>query len=124
MGVYDPQIALAVKLITKKGRPVKIVVLRETPGPNSWNAPTTTEELHDAQAVFLSYKLQDLASLRTITGSDVPANSRKVLIAAGTLDITPDLKMLIRAPDQDWDIVTIDTLAPNGEQILYTCRVG
>lgn len=124
MGTYDKQVALAVRLITKYGQPVKVVKMVETPGANEWNAPTTVEELHDGTAVFLNYKTQTLAALKTVLG-DVPAGTKKVLLSAGNLDLKPNLKMYIRdAAGVTWDIQNIDDLAPNGQEILYDCRVG
>ena len=118
MGVFDDQIATALALITENGELSTIEREARTPGAKSWRPGSTTTSF-TARAVWLNY------NLRRVDGERIKAGDQKVLIAASGLSITPDASTdkIVRADGQRWSIENVETLAPNGELILYTLQV-
>jgi hypothetical protein len=128
MGVYDSQIETARRLIAAKGGPCTLVVTTSAVDPaKPWDTrPVDTEQSTPCTGVFLRFKTGEYGT--TFANGDVIQQAdRKVLVAAKDLAFSPKLKgYLVRnlpSGDENWAVVGIDTLDPNGEKILYTLQV-
>lgn len=119
MGEYDTSIAMAQRLIAKKG---KIVTWRQlvesTADPSKpW---TRTQSQVDTQVsiVFLTLDTQLYKTLLYLTGTEVRTGSFYGLM--GSVGITPSLKDVVIDGSREITIKNIDTLEPNGTVVLHT----
>lgn len=125
MGVYDPQVATALRLIREKGKVVSLVRKTNTTPDNTqpWNTGAPTEVVESVSAVFLTLNNKDMEVQHYVQGTEIHASDRKVLIAGGATATPPKLGDVLRDGTVEWAIQSVVELAPNGEQILYTLRV-
>lgn len=125
MGEYDSSIALAKRLIAKKGE--KIVLRTFAPGdPTSqpWKpGPQKATEQVGVPAVFLPINMTD-APEKYADGSLVRAGDKEVYMAASGLDKEPTLgSQLIRGDGALWTVKACDPLDPGGPKIMFTMLV-
>lgn len=124
MSRYGDDIKGAVEAIRTDGGPATMERVAQADGAEPWNTdgpavPSTTPVV----AVWLAYKQQFIDGARIKTGD------QKVLIAAGepVMTFAPAIGMtLIRQFDgktERWTVMDLGTLAPNGDNILYTLQV-
>lgn len=123
--VYSSAIALALRLITKKGE--KGVTLREykegTANPTKpWKptaavVPTRTLKCN---AVFLDFDLKGAEPKRFADGTEVRQGDKQVYLAASGLDFAPDLNnILVRLDGTEWRVGNLKSLDPDGTPIVY-----
>lgn len=126
MGAYDEDITTALELIAEAGKPVVLVRLTESAPPaNPWDNGTPAEVLEPAVAVFLNFSSKDVATRVGMKGApEIDANHRKVLMPASGLLSAPTTKDVVRDEEGDWSIVYVNTLSPNGQDILHTLQVA
>lgn len=125
MGTYDLQIGVAASLIRQQGKQVLLVRhVNASPDPNQpWNTDTTSTVTESVYAVFLNLNIKDAETQSYMKGTEILAGDRKVLIAGNATNAPPSLKDELLDGSVRWSIESVQELAPNGEQILYTLRV-
>lgn len=121
MARFDTQIVTAKRLIERNGE--ASVLQRRTDGTppdptQPWNPGTPTTTDSDVSAVWLDYDLE------RVDGKLIKEGDQEVLIPGSDPDFTPDAStdILIRASGVKWSIKNVNTLAPNGQVILYTIQ--
>lgn len=116
MAEYDKAIALALRLINKKGR--LITVMKKRMEPNDSDEPWDVSEVHrdkfDTKAVEVPIES------KYVDGTTVVMTDRQFYIpaASATFSVTMDCK--IRDKGYDLQIVAINELAPGEQRVLYT----
>lgn len=126
MGVYDEDIASALEMIAEAGKPVVLVRPAESAPPaQPWDNGTPAEVLEPAVAVFLNFSSKDVATRVGMAGApEIDASHRKVLMPASPLTSPPTTHDVVRDETGDWAIVYVNTLSPNGQDILHTLQVS
>lgn len=126
MGVYDRQIALALRLIAAKGETVTWRKYVDGMGGTDANPAAATNDDHTVKVVFLPSKLNALGTfLSMVGGTEVPSGALTGLM--GQVNFTPELAdVVVRASGEVLSIPDesgIEALDPNGEGvILYKLR--
>jgi hypothetical protein len=122
MGVYDRQIALALRMIKAKGQLCTWV--QYTPGIGGTLANPVDDiatEYANTPILFLPQKQTSLATaLSLLVGSEVPTGGMRALMPR--VSFNPTLKDMILRNGEELGISDrngIDVLAPNGDTILY-----
>lgn len=122
--VYSRQIDTALRLIAKYGGPAKLVVTTSvTPDPTKpWETPPDTEESQDVKAAFLRY------AQKYVDGTVIHAGDQKVLIAAKSLTLVPNLQgrveRVVNGATETWKVINVNPLNVNGQEpILYSIQV-
>lgn len=118
MGQFDKQISSASRLIARYGQLVKWRVVRnDTPvdylQPWKRQEPTSFVE-HDVSICFFS----EGDSLKYFKDSEVQTGS--IVGYMGAVNFEPSLKDVVIRNNKELRIRSIDALAPNGQNILYT----
>ena len=69
-------------------------------------------------AVWLDYDLS------RIDGQTIKRGDQEVFIPGSDLPSAPDAStdVLLRASGEQWSIVSVDTLSPNGQLVLFTLQ--
>ena len=99
------------RLIARFGQPGAI--RRRAPsGPYASDGAGAPTE-HPCSLVVTDY------SLRERDASSIEANDRKVLVAAGTLDIEPQEDDALLSGAAEFAIVNVKAVAPGGTVVLY-----
>jgi hypothetical protein len=122
VGYYDDEIATALELIAEFG---ETSTLRRTePGdpPDTdqpWRTGAPTPADHSVSAVWLDWEVD------RIDGELIKAGDQRVFVAASGMTVTPSptVDRILRASGEEWTIVTVRTLNPNGETILHELQV-
>lgn len=121
MGVFDRQIATAIRLINKNGELVQWIDRVATPvdPATPWLPTGEVDTSTDVKIVFLPVGTRFLELLQIAAKSEVPVGSQKGLMAA--VGFVPKIDSLIIRPSQNrqYKLKSIDTISPNGEIILY-----
>lgn len=122
MGVYDRQIALATRLITKYGQLCTWQKPVDGIGGTPENpAVSTFDSYTDIPLVFLPERLNSFASILSMfPGSDVPTGGVKALMPA--VAFVPELTDSVLRGAETLNVRDdngIDVLNINGEPILY-----
>lgn len=122
MAQFDNQIATAKRLIDKYGETsVHRRTVDGSPADPSqpWNPGTPVSTDTSVSAVWLNYDQQ------RVDGQTIKTGDQEVLIPGSDLDAAPDAStdVLIRASGEQWSIVSVEPLSPNGQLILYTVQV-
>jgi hypothetical protein len=133
MAQYDKSIALATRLVAKFGGPA---ILRRfsdaaVPDPDQpWRratgSPASTDE--EINAVFLNFGDMGRSGERYSSEWNIQVGAKLVLISGGNLSAPPELRdRLYRdgagPDDEGWSITKVQTLDPNGQNILYELQV-
>ena len=119
MPVYTQQIATAKRLLAKYGQSVSVYSYSDnTPDATKpWRTSAPTSSVQTGTAAFFDY------DVKHIDGELIHVGDKKVLLAAKGLTSKPTPKGEIRVGADIWKIVNVNTLSPNGEDILYTLQV-
>lgn len=123
MGVFDRQIANAIRVIQKKGQVVTWRQLSDgAPADMSkpWKPGETVETEVEVSIVFLPETQKNLEFLRLIMGTTVPTGNLTGLMAAQ--NFTPKVKDIVVRDGIPLGVCSVDPLAPNGDIILYSLR--
>lgn len=131
MGQYDKAIAAASRLIKKFGKPVLLrryqdAVLPDEERPWRRDRPAGTDEV--VNAVFLNFGDLGRAGEQYLPGSVIEKGDKLVLLPGGDLEKPPALRdRLYRdgggPEDGGWAVVRVQTLDPNGQQVLHQLQV-
>lgn len=132
MARFDSAIKLALRLITKNGRPCTLrhILPPDTEQDQPWRetgAAPQSDELN-VPMVFLDYSVKFLETAfrsqgQEQGGSTILAGDKRALVAAASLASPPKLKDLIIHPGAVWAIQDIKVLQPNDQVILYDLQV-
>lgn len=120
MARFDSAIALAKRLITKNGQAVTLRSFSAGAAPDPakpWKPGTNTPVDQPAVAVFLGYEQ------RYVDGDTVRTGDQRVFVSASGLTSAPEVEGLVLRGSEQWKIVTIKPLNPNGQQIMYELQV-
>lgn len=126
MGVYDRQIATALRLIERYGQVCewhKDQVVPDDPN-RPWLGGGTVPDPHSPSIAFLP--ATDGASgfgVSKFRGSDTEAASFNTFGLMGAQDFTPEVTDRLVRGGQPLVIVAVDTLAPNGEPVLHVLSI-
>lgn len=123
MGEYDSSIALAKRLITKKGQAVTLRSLT-TAAPvdedKPWNPGANVPSDQTVMGVFLDYEQ------RYIDGALIKAGDQRVLMpatdTAGTA-IAPAAGRIVLRGQEKWEVITVKPLAPAGDPVMFELQV-
>lgn len=124
MGEYDGALALALRLIKKKGRAVALRQFSDAPVPDAikpWRVGQPTHLDVPGFAVLL-----DFGSMgeRYMSGTEIQVGDKLVLMPASGLGVTPQLRdVLVFGAEDPWAIVTVQTLEPGGVPVLHSLQV-
>ena len=118
MTEYTSAIALASRLIIKKGRTITLRRLNETPAANEWDKGSVANDDHPVKGVFLGRMKIDR------DGTLVRSESDTLLIAALNLTIVPVTADVILDGSTQFSILTVDELKPGDEEIMYTLGIS
>ena len=121
--VYARQTASALKLIKAKGQLVTWRQLTDGSPPDAakpWIPGAATYVDKTVSIVFVPESRRDMELLRLMKGSDVPMGNLVGYMAA--TDFTPKIKDIVIRDSVTMGVAAIDTIAPNGEIILYELR--
>lgn len=120
MGVFDRQIALALRLIAKYGETSQFIVrtANAVDPATPWIPTGETDVSNDVKIVYLSNgKGNEL--FKMLLKSDVPTGGQRGLMAAVNFDPKIDSVIVRPSASRQYKLKTIDPIAPNGEMILY-----
>lgn len=124
MGEYDSALALALKLIKKKGRAVTLRQFSDAPVGDvnkPWRVGQPTPTNLPAFAVLLDF---GAIGEHYMPGTEVQVGDRLVLMPASDLAATPQLRdVLVFGAEEPWAIVTVQTLEPGGVPVLHSMQV-
>jgi hypothetical protein len=118
---FDSAISLAQQLIKKNGQQVilrKVLVATPADPSKPWHTGLNTNTDSSVTGVFFDekdgYK----------QGAEVVRKSTKICYIAGGAVSVPDIDDFLVQGAQSWKIQNIETLAPNGQDILYKLYLG
>jgi len=124
MAEYDKALALALRLITKKGRACSI---RQAADPTvadadkPWRATKAAPTDIPAVCVLLPWGTM---GDKYLPGTEVQVGDQLAFIPASGLTAGPELRdTLVFGSEKPWAVVARDVLAPDGVPILYTMQV-
>lgn len=124
MGEYDGALALALRLIKKKGRVVTLRQFSDAPVPDA-NKPWRVGQLSSTDIPGFAILL-DMGSMgeHYMPGTEIQIGDKLVLMPASGLSATPQLRdVLVFGAEEPWAIVTIQTLEPGGVPVLHSLQV-
>lgn len=120
MARFDSAIALAQKLIKKNGQTVTLRGFTAGAAPDPakpWKPGANTPVDQPAVAVFLNYEQ------KYVDGDTVRVGDQLVFMPASGLTSSPEVEGLVLRGSEQWKIITIKPLSPNGQQIMYELQV-
>lgn len=123
MGEYDSSIALAKRLIKKKGQQVTLRSLTATAAPDPakpWYPGANVPVNWTVDAVFLGYEQ------KYIDGEQVQMGDQQVYMPAADLlgaQINPEEEGLVIRGTETWKIIKVKPLNPAGDPVMYELQV-
>jgi hypothetical protein len=121
MGVYDRQIATALRLIAAKGQAVTWQSIDNgAPADASkpWLPADAVPVEHPVSILFLPDTRSGFEWLAYLQGTEVPQG--RMIGLMGAVDFTPSIRDLVVRDGKPIRPLNITPLNPNGETILYT----
>lgn len=118
MGKYDEQILLAQTLLAEFGKTVTVRRFTANPAPlpeEPWRPAVSTPSDHPVVGCVFDYNAHQ------VDGTRVLLRDKRVIVAA--LDITPSPNDVLVDGTEVYAIVNVETLAPNGQEIIHTLQV-
>lgn len=122
MGEYESAVALATRLINRKGASIKLRTVADgaPTSPNKpWEVPSQSRRDFDWHAVFLDYSVKEIDGTTVLQGDQhcfaVPDNVSDA--------VEPTSKARIVRGTQVWTIVKVTPLNPGGVVIYYDIQV-
>lgn len=125
MAEFDSAIALAKRLITKKGEAVTLRrFLEPTANPTKPWKPTeaapASEDQTGVRMVFLDFDSIGREPLQFEDGTQVKAGDKRLFVAALGLTFLPELDhTVVRGDGSKWTVKTRKSLNPNGRNIMF-----
>lgn len=120
MGEYDSAVALARRLLKKKGRQVTLRGFNHgAPADPSkpWKPAANTPVDSPVFAVFLDYEQ------KYIDGTTIRTGDQRVFMSTEGVTLEPQQDGLIVTSNGNWTIVKSSPLAPGEQVILYELQV-
>lgn len=126
MGVYDSQVALALRLIQEKGKAITLqqvnTIVPDDAKP--WETSAETPDPIVMRAVFLNFNHQDVETHHRMGDTEIDAGDVKALVAADpAIAYVPSVGDNITDEETTYSIEWVQVLAPNGQKILFTLRL-
>lgn len=122
MSRFDSAIALATRLIKKNGQKVTWQIAKDGPPPDSaqpWKGGEATDTTKSPYICFVPIKDKETRKLiQALKGTEVPAGNLAGLMAPVT-GLTPSLKDVVIRNERVLRIVSIDSIAPNEQTVLW-----
>lgn len=117
---YDSAIALAQRLIAKKGQKVTWKQVKNTADPSEpWKQTPTADVSKTVSICFVAVSDNQWRKLLAyLKGTEVPTGRLAGIM--GAVNFTPNLKDVVVRSGKELRIESIDVLSPNGQVILYT----
>lgn len=116
MSVYSSPAAAAVRLLTKFGRPVTLI--KTTTGEYDPATGTVSQSTSSFPAVAADFAYE----LRDIDGTTIQRGDKRMLMAPDVAQ-APANGDVVQVGGESWSVISVDTLAPAGEPVLYTLQV-
>lgn len=124
MGEYDSALALALRLIKKKGRAVTLRQFSDAPVPDvskPWRVGQATPTDVPAHGVLLDF---GGVGEHYMPGTEIQVGDKLVLMPASGLAVRPQLRDTLQfGAEEPWAIVTVQTLEPGGVAVLHSMQV-
>lgn len=123
MGEYDSAVALALRLLTKKGQEAILRAIAPAAGADPampWRPGQSVPTDQTVRMVFVAYKRQ------YIDGTQVQTGDQRVIMPATDTSgaaVAPTADMLIVRSAETWRIITVEAVNPGGQPIVYKCQV-
>lgn len=119
MAEYDKAIALAKRLIEKKGRLMSFQrVSTDAPDPDTpWEVDVIATPKHSARAVVFPVEQ------KYVDGTTIRQTDQQMLVAAASLPEELTLSFRIQDGGLTYEVVKIEELKPGEQRILYTVFV-
>lgn len=123
MGEYDSAIALARRLIKKKGAVVTLRGFSRAPDPSDdepWNPSPNDPQDAEVDAVFLDFEQ------KYIDGSVILFGDQQVYMPAFDTSgdpLTPEAEGVVIRGGETWKIIAVKPLNPAGDPVMYTLQV-
>ena len=121
MTVYNREIALAVRLINKKGQTATWIKNAEIANSSQpWKTTAGTPTTFAVKLVRLPVGNSEAEAFQTlIPGTSVPTDHERVLMA-GAVPFTPELNDDVSIGGETKKVKTLNVLQPDGTPILYS----
>ncbi len=131
MARFDSAIRTAQRLIAKNGQETILRRFSDAPAPDAdkpWRTGTPSSADETITAVFLNFGDLGRAGERYMPDSDIQTGDKLVMIAGASLSAAPELRDRIYRDgggedDEGFGIVKVQTLDPNGQQVLHQLQV-
>jgi hypothetical protein len=122
MGEYDSSLAVANKLITKKGQPITVrTVIPPAEDPDQpWNGTDPTNQDQVTAGVFLNY------DQKLVDGTTIRMGDQQVYARANTDDgvpVVPKVGGFVLRGTEQWKIINVQPLNPAGVTLMYQIQV-
>lgn len=120
MAFYDQEIIVATTLISDFGKDVTLRRYTDAaaPDPNRpWLKGSRSSSDTVVKAVLLQFSEKD------IDGTLVLMGDKKALIAGSSLTTRPTNRDKLIDGSDEWSIISVQTLSPNGQEILYAAKL-
>jgi hypothetical protein len=119
MGEYDRSIIRTLAVIKRKGQLVTWRQLNRTPDISEPWKVTSAQVDKTPSVLFLTVNKETRETLHYMRDSN-ELKDGAVVGLMGAVDFTPALADVVIRNGKQLNIASIDTLAPNGQPILYT----
>lgn len=116
MAEYDSAIAMALRLITKKGQTATLrnfTAVAPADANKPWKPGVSTPVNQTPKMVFLDYEQ------KFIDGAVIKMGDQRVFIPASGLTAAPTVEGLILRGSEVWKIKAVKPLNPAGDPIMY-----
>lgn len=124
MDEYDGALALALRLIKKKGRAAVLRQFGDAPVPDvnkPWRVTQPSSADLPAFAVLLDF---GNVGQRYMPGTEIQVGDKLILMPASGLSATPGLRdVVVFGSEEPWSIVNLLTLEPGGVPVLHSMQV-
>lgn len=120
MGAYDNAVALARRLIDKKGGPLTLRSFMATAGADPekpWRPGGNTAVDQTPRGVFLDYEE------KYVDGTSILRGDQRVFLAADGLTAPPEEEGLVIRGTQTWKIIKVKELKPGEQSIMFELQV-
>lgn len=130
MAEYSSAIALALRLIRKKGRADGEIIRTSspaTPAQTPWKpgVPTKTALAENLSVVVLDAKTMLAFSRKgeAVIASLAPEATAIAFLAAASLDVPPAIGDLLETGGRRYSVLDVEDLCPGEQTILYTLHL-
>lgn len=116
MTLYKRLAAVAQAQLSGKGRAITLRRAITSFDPQTGVTSQSVTD-HGAHGLFTAYRIDQ------IDGSAVQRGDRQLLIAADGIPLSPDTGDRIVTDGEEWQVVSVETLAPGDRAVLYRLQI-